>query len=97
MIVNRRTFTAKPGRAEELAAMIVAEIERVGAPGRTRVYVVSIGRFDEVAAEWEYEGLEEYERDWAEWDARPETPEFLEKFFELLVPGGTNEIWELIE
>jgi hypothetical protein len=39
--------------------------------------------------------LEEYEKFWAEWRARPETPKVLEQLRELVERGGGNEIWTL--
>jgi len=101
MIVNRRTFNVKQGRGEELVALVLGEIaaetERGGYTGATRVYTSSIGTFDQVAVEWEYEDLAEYEKGWAEWAAKPTTAAFMQKFLELTKEGGTNEIWTLAE
>ena len=38
-----------------------------------------------------------YEKFWADWLAKPETPAFLEKWNELIESGGSREIWELAE
>ena len=38
-----------------------------------------------------------YEKAWAEWLSWPETAPFLEKWNELIEPGGSREIWELAE
>ena len=101
MIVNRRTFNVKQGRSQEavelLAGEIAAEKERGGYSGTTRIYTSSIGQFDQVAVEWEYEDLAEYEKGWAEWEARPTTARVMEKWLELTKSGGTNEIWDLAE
>jgi len=95
MIVNRRTIVAKPGDMEDLVAMMKAEWERLNVPITFRVYTPSIAPFDFVAAEWEFGSLEDYEKFWTDWFARPETAEFMEKWYKLTESGGTNEIWNL--
>jgi hypothetical protein len=99
MIVNRRTFNARQGRAQEaaefLAKEIAAERERGGFSGATRIYTSNIGQFGQVCAEWEYESLAEYEKGWAEWAARPTSADVLKEWNALTKGGGTNEIWNL--
>lgn len=101
MIVNRRTFNVKQGRMEELVALVLGEIAAVSEDGSytgaTRVYTSNIGTFNQMAVEWEYEDLAAYERGWAEWQARPTTAAFMQKFIDLTKGGGTNEIWTLAE
>ncbi len=101
MIVNRRTFNVKVGCMEEAVALVLGEIaadsERGGYTGRIRVYTSSIGTFDQMAVEWEYQDLAEYENRWAEWGAQQTTPALMQKFLELTKEGGTNEIWTLEE
>ena len=100
MIVNHRTLNVKPGRTQEAVELITAEIaadrER-GYSGAVRIYTPSIGRFDQLAVEWEYEDLAEYEKGWAEWRAQPTTAEFMKKWLQLTKGGGINEIWDLAE
>jgi putative lipoic acid-binding regulatory protein len=66
MIVNRRTFNVKQGCEQELVALVLEEIvatsEDGSYTGTTRVYRSSIGTFNQLAVEWEYEDLAEYER-----------------------------------
>ncbi len=95
MIVNRRTFVAKRGCMEDLVAMMKAEQERLNIPSTFRVYTPRIAPFDFVAMELEFGSLEDYEKFWTDWEARPETVEFMEKFNKLTESGGTNEIWNL--
>jgi hypothetical protein len=101
MIVNRRTFNVKQGRMEEATKLVVDEIAaekaRGGYSGTTRVYTSSIGSFNQLCVEWEYESLAEYERMWAEWAARPTSPAFMEKWVNATSREGTNEIWDLVE
>jgi hypothetical protein len=101
MIVNRRTFIVKPGleqtAIEWLQQEIAAEQARGPLPGKWRVYYSSIGRFNQLAFESEYESLAAYEQFWATWFSRPECQEANRQFIKLLESGGTNEIWTLID
>ena len=97
MIVNRRTFVIKRGRLGEAQALVMAEVERTGTSAGFRLYLPSLGEFDRIAMEWEYESLSEYERQWNEFFSSPESAPFLEKWVELTETGGTNEIWMLAE
>ena len=60
-------------------------------------YTPETGFLDSVALEWEYESLEEYERDWAEWAATPESAAIQERLYDLTEIGGTSEFWRLEE
>jgi hypothetical protein len=95
MIVNRRTNIVKTGRLEEAAALAKAERERLD--GQWRIYVSNIGPYDTIAHEFWFESLQEYETSWSEWFATPEADAFLEKWNDLIEPGGANEIWNLVE
>lgn len=100
MIVNRRTFRVKRGRAKEAARLLAREIAaekgRGGHSGATRICTSDIGQFDQVAFEWEYASLAEYETGWAEWATRPTTAAFLETWYDITL-GGSSEIWDLGE
>ena len=85
----------KVPKQEEAIALVIAERERTGTT--LRIYGPSIGPFDVIAFEWEFENLEEYERLWAEWAATPEAAAFMEKWNEVTKPGGAHEIWTLVE
>jgi LPS sulfotransferase NodH len=97
MIVNRRTFIVKRGRLEEVVALIMAETKRVGQTPVVRLYLPEIAAFDQIAMEWEFENLAEYQRFWEEWFASPQGVAFLEKWNDLTETGGANEIWTLAE
>jgi hypothetical protein len=60
-----------------------------------RIYTPEIGPFEVLVVEWEFESMEEQQRSWAEWAARPDTPAFFEKWFKLFERGGGTEIWKL--
>lgn len=93
MLVNRRAFQVKKGCMQEVVDMLV---ENRDPNDPYRIYVPKIGHFDVVAFEIEVENLEAYEKGWAEWEARPETAAFMEKWNELTEIGGINEIWTLV-
>jgi hypothetical protein len=98
MIVNRRTFIVKTGHMDQLLALVKAAKEQFSTSAHAwRTYAPQIGPFDVVAIEWEYESLEEYEKDWAEWGATPESAAFMDKWNQLTESGGSNEIWRLAE
>lgn len=98
MIVNRRTFNVKQGHMDELLALLKAAKEQFSTSAHAwRNYAPEIGRFDVLAMEFEYESLQQYEEDWAEWGTTPESAAFLEKWYQLTESGGSNEIWRLVE
>ena len=80
---------------EEVVALAKAERERMD--GTWRIYVSDIGPHDTIAFEFEFENLEAYERGWSEWAATPEAAAFMEKWNDLVKPGGATEIWTLVE
>ena len=96
MLVNRRTFISKPGRAEEAANFLKQAMQLTDHARSARVYVSEIGPFDTIAVEVEVESLADYERRFAEWAAKT-TPEFWEKWYSLCENGGANEIWRLVD
>ena len=100
MIVDRRTFIYKRGRRNDAVAVLkemlqLATSKFKGLTGR--IYTPSIGPFDTLAMEGEYESLAEYERIQAEFFALPEVALLMEKWLEATETGGTHEIWDLEE
>ena len=95
MIVQRLTFTARSGRRLEAAELARAEREQMG--GTYRIYLGDIGPRNDLAMEFEFEGLGEMEAFWSEWFATPESAAFMEKWDALFEAHRTNEIWAVIE
>ena len=94
MIVNRRTFVAARG---QLDAPLSALREEVGkAPHAARLYAPSIGAFDTIAVELEFESLAEYEQFIGPYFARLAETGFFERWNQMTVSGGENAIWELV-
>jgi hypothetical protein len=83
---------------DQFLALVKEAREQASSSARAfRAYAPDIGSFDVVALEWEYESLEDYERDWAEWDTTPESAAVQERVYDLTEIGGTNELWRLVE
>jgi hypothetical protein len=98
MIVERRTFVVKRGHMDQFLALVKEFREQYSSRAHAfRMYTPEIGSSDVVALEWEYESLEEYERDWTEWVATPESAAIQERVYDLTETGGTIEIWRLVE
>ena len=95
MIVNRRTFSIKRPRMQETVDLLRAQRKESSHPHATRIYTSNIAPFDILAFEIEFESLAGYEKFWADFSARPETAEFMSKWYELTEGGGANEIWTL--
>jgi hypothetical protein len=57
MIVNRRTFNMRQGRTQEAIELVAketaAERERSGYSGTVRIYTPNLGRFSQLAVEFE--------------------------------------------
>ncbi|MFN8495498.1 MAG: hypothetical protein U0350_48330 [Caldilineaceae bacterium] len=100
MFVDRRVFTVKNGRLEELLALAEAELTRVRQqPDFAKVvrqYVDLIARFNSYVIEFEWENLTDYERFWSVWPTTGEAAAFLAKLDELTEPGGTHELWTVV-
>lgn len=97
MLVNRRTWVVKRGCMQKAVALAVAAWEQFDQPHVRRFYVPDIAPFDTLVLEIEFEDLEDYQKFWAEWAARPETAEAQGKFDDVTETGGSNEIWTLVE
>ena len=98
MIVNRRTYTINLGRWKETVALVKETIEISPPPHAWRIYAPFLtGRFDTLVMEFEYESVEEFQTYQNEFTATPEIAALAEKWHDLKLPGGTSEIWSLIE
>jgi hypothetical protein len=96
MIVERTVFHVKAGCTPALVELLKQEIEGNTAYTRSyRILTPYVSPFDVVVVEREYEDMQEKRATWGGWSAKPETPEFWEKFYELAERGGHREIWGL--
>jgi hypothetical protein len=97
MIVERRTYKTKVLGAQEVADFLKEVGEQFGFPNVYRVYVPVIGRRNVVYHDIEFADLQEREQYLAAFYARPEFPEWAEKWKELVEPGGWREILRPVE
>ena len=95
MIVQRMNVNVKQGRMQELLDFLKKDRKKGGY--NYRLYQSNLGTFDQISIEMEFENLAAHEKFWNDWNALSETPAFFEKWNELTKPGGTNEIWWLVE
>ena len=100
MIVERRVRIIKMGRRPE-AVSALKEIfdlfQSEFGPVNHRIYRPRAAPAGVLAFEWEAENLAEYDRLLAELLALPEFAELDRRWMATLEPGGTDEIWELVE
>ena len=97
MIVNRWVYHVKPGRLEELVALLKSgEGSLARAPRFCRPEIGA--PFNILEMELEFDSLEGYERTLGEITSHPDFPALSQKIDDLLV-GAANqqEIWRVIE
>ena len=74
MIVNRRTFKVKKGRMQEAATLLRTGGDYMDNIPPYRIYTSSIGTFNLLVLEQEFENLAAYEKFWNAHNTAPETP-----------------------
>ena len=96
MLINRRTFTVKVGRSDELIEILHHGADHVDARPTFRVLRSQIGTFDQVELELEFDSLAEYESFWTAWSEAPQSEEVLKRFQDAVLSGGSNTVWEIV-
>jgi hypothetical protein len=96
MFVNRRTFVVKEGKMEEVLARFKAAAS-LDPPRALRIYTSEVGAFNTIAFEAEFESLQEFESFFTGLPDLPELAEAQARLAGLTVPGGSNEVWRLVE
>lgn len=94
-IVNRRTFTAKPGKMAELVDVLKAGGAYLADMPTFRVYQAIFGQNNRAVLELDFDDLAHYERFWATWSAAPESAGILERHQACITAEQSSEIWEL--
>ncbi len=87
MLIVREYFTAKPGQAGKLAAMM-KEVMQIAAPGKCRVLTDLTGEFNRVIMENEVENLAEAEARLKEYASNPAWKSKMTGYTELWISGG---------
>jgi hypothetical protein len=91
MIVQRITYTLRPGRMQEALDMVFSQIEKEPPPHAVRVYSPGTGSWDQITLKFEFESVAESDEHWGQWPAKPGTSEYLAKFNELITPPTGSE------
>jgi len=96
MLINRRTFTTKRGKLEEAVALLI-EAQALIPDQPVRITTAEFGPFDTLVMDFDFATLADYERFWTGFFERPEFAETLARWYELIEPGGSNELWRVAE
>jgi hypothetical protein len=94
MFVVRETFTAKPGKASQLAQLFkqtMSEMPRM----KPRVLTDFIGQFNTVVLETEAEDLNEFEKTMTEFMSRQDLRDKLKGYTELY-QEGKREVFKIV-
>ena len=97
MIINRRTFSVKVGKMDEIVAVLSSGGDIVSDRPAGRILVSSIGTFDRVSLELEFESLAHYETWWQTWNESSASEDVMQRFNACIDPCGVNEIWEVAD
>ena len=94
MFVVRETFTAKPGKASELAKLfkqVMSEMPRM----KPRVSTDFIGQFNTVVLESECEDLNEFEKTMQEYMSRQDLRDKMKGYTDLW-SEGRREVYKVV-
>jgi hypothetical protein len=91
-IVNRRTFLVKIGKMQELIELLKTTREGTYP---FEIETTIFGPSDTIALDFNFENIAAHDKTWADWAASEQAGPYFEKWFQLIEPGGTNEIWEV--
>ena len=95
MIVERRTFIAKPGCTDDMVSHIRSLFDGHAYPGTARLYRSKVGMFNRVAVELEGESLAAYDEVFSQWASVAFTPENHKQWIALEDSGAKNEFWSI--
>lgn len=94
MIVDRRTFVAKPGKGEQMKEILIDLFEKNPWPGgNVRIYTSHIGPFNHVIVETESEDLAAFEKADAKFGQG--FPEGLFDTWHEIEVSASNQMWKL--
>lgn len=94
MLIVREHFSAKPGQAGKLAAML-KEIGGMVAPGKCRVMTDLTGGFNSVVMETEVDSLADFEARLKEYGSNPDWKKKMTGYTELWTSGG-RELFRVV-
>jgi hypothetical protein len=80
---------------DQALEMAKAAREKTGLTDRARIFTSSIGPFNVLVEDIEFENLSETEAFWADWWSDPDTTAFMKKWNDLVASSGGSEIWNV--
>jgi hypothetical protein len=95
MVVDRRTFSVKPGKQDEVVELIKKAAFFSPFTISYRIYTPYFARTDEVILEIEFQDLAECDRYWAGW-LQKVTPEWGASWNNLVETGGKAEAYVIV-
>ena len=97
MMVWRMVNAVKPGRGQDFVDLLQEMWGWLDSPVPHRIYVPISGPHMTVVQEMEFEDSEERQRFMSDMFSRPEWPAARDRWFELVVFGGSDEFFRLVE
>lgn len=100
MFIDRRVIKFKPGRMQEVLAIVKANHLRTlqhHSNYKARYMVELVAGSDQFVFESEWNSLAEWEKFWPEWGEHPESGPFLQKIAELMDGGDEHQLWTIVE
>ena len=97
MFIERMTWNPKPGKELEVRAVLKEFRDQFPGPHGHRILRCAFGTWSAVAEEVDWESWDEHVRVWEGWMAKPEFVALAERFWELVEPAATREIWDPVE
>ena len=95
MWLERTTLNPKPGRRDDLLALLREAREQFPGPHGGRILRCGFGPVGAVAREIQWESWDEHIRVWKRWLAKPEFSAFAKRLSKLIEAGGTREVWSI--
>lgn len=94
MLIVRETFTAKPGQASKLAALLKDAATSM-APGHVRVMTDLVGTFNTVVLETEVASLDEFELHIRAYGSNHDVRERMRGYTDLWI-SGVREVFSVL-
>jgi len=96
MFVVRLTYNTKMGKEEKAVELCKEFFSFAPVPHGLRIYRNGVGPFNKLVADIEFENTAEWEDYFERFWSSPENPEFMERWYAVLEPGGGSEIWNQV-
>jgi hypothetical protein len=91
--VNWRYAKIKPGHVAEIHKILVTTR---GDANRYEILSPIFGPINTVVVVFEFDSLDGYEQEWADWVDNVATPQFWQDWTRVTNPGGENTVWQIV-